>query len=102
MLTRAIQYTCVLTCLIGTLPCQGETAADRGTNIPSESTAVTTTVYPDVPETLDRSSSILSKVRETNEQIYGNLRSFVCNEEIQRFRGSTEQGKQIDTVTAKI
>jgi hypothetical protein len=46
---------------------------------------------------------ILERVREANDGIYSNLRSFVCNEVIERFRGAnSDEARQIDTVTAKV
>ncbi|MBV8897877.1 MAG: hypothetical protein JO051_15295 [Acidobacteriaceae bacterium] len=46
----------------------------------------------------------MSKARETNEEIYANLHSFVCDESVQRFRGSfsDEKGQQIDTLRATV
>ena len=50
------------------------------------------------------SRTILEKARETNEEIYKNLHSFVCSEEIQRFKGQLDatRAKRIDTVTATV
>jgi hypothetical protein len=46
---------------------------------------------------------ILQRVRESNDRIYADLRSFVCNEMIERFKGANrDEGHQIDTVTAKV
>jgi len=47
---------------------------------------------------------ILERARAANEDVYSSLQSFVCNEEIKRFRGSLkgEPGHPLDTVTAKL
>jgi len=47
---------------------------------------------------------LLSRVRSENEALYSNLQSFVCNEHIERFKGSFsgENARHIDTVTTKV
>lgn len=44
------------------------------------------------------------RVRAANEQLYGDLESFVCNEQMTRYKGSLSGDKahQIDTVTARV
>ncbi len=106
MLKKIAQYTCVFTWLIWSCPCFGDSAAVRN-DAPAADTASASkpaATSAAAGEIADRSKSILAKARDTNEAIYSSLRSFVCNEQIQRFKGSlgAETGKQIDTVTATV
>jgi hypothetical protein len=47
---------------------------------------------------------ILGRVRNANEQLYNDLESFVCNEQMTRYKGtlSGDKAHQIDTVTARV
>jgi hypothetical protein len=47
---------------------------------------------------------LLLRVRAANEQLYTDLESFVCNEQMTRYKGSLNGDKahQIDTVTARV
>lgn len=49
-------------------------------------------------------AELLKLVRAANDELYSNLQSFVCNEEMQRFRGriNGESSRQIDTVKARV
>jgi hypothetical protein len=49
-------------------------------------------------------NDILERARIANEDVYSSLQSFVCNEEINRFRGSLsgDTVHPLDTVTAKL
>lgn len=49
-------------------------------------------------------TELLGLVREANEEVYSNLQSFVCNEQMRRFKGriTGESSRQIDRVTAKV
>ncbi|HZS54584.1 MAG TPA: hypothetical protein VFA65_09290 [Bryobacteraceae bacterium] len=110
MLKQLACYTCVFVCTIGNTPCSGDSLAG-----PSDAQPVTTAA-PDpnsgresMPvlgsaEMIQRSSKILGMARETNEDVYNSLLSFVCSEQIERFKGplSTETAKQIDSVTATV
>ena len=83
MFKKTIEYTCVFTCLVMAFACFGASAAtDRAQKI----------------------RNILSKARATNLEIYANLHSFVCDEAIQRFKGSlgSENGREIDTLHATV
>ena len=92
---KAVQYTCVLTLLIG--------GAARATESTGDVTGPAKSPLAASAEMGDPGPSILPKAMETNEQIYGNLQSFVCNEEIRRFKGaSADDSKRIDTVTVKV
>ena len=55
-----------------------------------------------VPE--EAAGDLLSRVRAVNEQLYTDLESFVCNEQMTRYKGSLSGDKthQIDTVTARV
>jgi hypothetical protein len=46
----------------------------------------------------------LDRVRAANDQLYSDLESFVCNEQMTRYRGSLNGDKahQIDTLTARV
>ncbi|MBV9762543.1 MAG: hypothetical protein JO340_18430 [Acidobacteriaceae bacterium] len=46
----------------------------------------------------------LERVRSANEQLYSDLESFVCREEMTRYKGSLsgDKARQIDTVTARV
>jgi len=47
--------------------------------------------------------AILKRARAANEDVYASLQSFVCQEEINRFKGRLDgEGKALDTVTAKV
>jgi hypothetical protein len=104
MIKKIVQYTCVLTALITVSPCFGAAAAGP-TDVPRSETsaASASSAAPEFGD-FEKSRSILAKARDTNDEIYDNLHSFVCNEEIQRFKGplKAETGKQIDTVTATV
>ena len=53
---------------------------------------------------LARTQDLLSLVRAVNEEVFLNLQSFVCDEEIHRFKGrlSGESARHIDRVTTKV
>jgi hypothetical protein len=48
--------------------------------------------------------AILNRARDANEELYAQLQSFVCHEEIQRFRGSPDgrTSRSLDTITANV
>ena len=54
--------------------------------------------------TLGVSTDILERARVANDDVYSALQSFVCNEEINRFRGNLngQSAHPVDTVTAKL
>ncbi len=58
-------------------------------------------LLPAVPEL---NTDLLKLAREANEEVYSSLQSFVCNEEMHRFKGriSGASSRPIDTVTAKV
>jgi len=76
----------LLTSLLGAA--QGLVAADEG-SVRSEQNATAT---------------FLNKVREANLALYSDLRSFVCDEHIVRYRGYVDGSKarQLDTVSASV
>lgn len=92
-------YTCVFLCL---LPGSSAFAADSALG-PNVSTNATT-VAKLAPEYPDNKTVILAMARETNEEIFTQLHSFVCNEEIHRFKGWTDEEavKPIDTVETNV
>lgn len=47
---------------------------------------------------------LLDRARAANQQLYSELESFVCNEQILRYKGALDDaaGRRIDTVTARI
>ena len=47
---------------------------------------------------------LLDRIRAANEQLYNDLESFVCNEQMTRYKGSLSGDKahQIDTLTARV
>jgi hypothetical protein len=49
-------------------------------------------------------ADLLDRARAANEQLYTDLESFVCNEQIVRYKGTLDSstGRQIDTVTARV
>lgn len=49
-------------------------------------------------------ADLLQRVRAANEQLYADLKSFVCKERIVRYERRSDEGKprQIDTLTAKV
>jgi len=59
-------------------------------------------LVPAVP--VDSSTALLELVRQVNRQTFATLESFVCNEEMRRFKGriSSSGGRQIDTVTTTV
>lgn len=59
-------------------------------------------LVPAVP--VEPKADLLTLVHEANEEVYSNLQSFVCNEEMRRYKGriSGESSRNIDTVTAKV
>jgi hypothetical protein len=52
----------------------------------------------------ENSGELLRKAQSANEGLYSALQSFVCREQIQRYKGSlnSETGKPVDTVTASL
>lgn len=93
---KAVRYTCVFSLLV----LNGAARAGDTSGDVAGTAKVTLAPAGDFGE---RSSNVLAKARETNEQVYASLRSFVCKELIQRFRGAnTDEAKPIDTVTAKV
>lgn len=54
--------------------------------------------------TAPNSRDLLDRAREANEQLYGDLEAFVCNEQMMRYKGRVESptGRRIDTVTARV
>jgi hypothetical protein len=83
--------------------CFGGFAAARSATEADNAASAHTTTLLESNES-DESGSVLSKARDANDEIYANLRSFVCSEEIERFKGALDAvaGKQIDTVTATV
>ncbi|HMF75480.1 MAG TPA: hypothetical protein VK604_07435 [Bryobacteraceae bacterium] len=57
-----------------------------------------------VPRLTTSDVEILSKARDANEELYAQLKSFVCHEEIQRYRGVLDgrPARFLDTVTATL
>lgn len=57
-----------------------------------------------VPGSTDGSRELLARAQLSNELLYTDLESFVCNEHIDRFKGSVDGDKvhQLDTVTSKV
>ena len=51
-----------------------------------------------------RNSDLLAQVQLANEELYSSLQSFVCNEQVERYKGSLrgENARHIDTVTTKV
>jgi hypothetical protein len=87
-------------------PCFGDSAAAHS-DIPAAdrtSAAKPAAAITAEPGFIGKSRNILEKARDMNEEIYANLRSFVCSEEIERFKGplTTRTGKKIDSVTATV
>ncbi len=106
MIKKIAQYTCVFVCFGMSFPCLGDSGSG-----PADAPAVDRTGAPkasiapgDMGTSTERSIGVLLKARDTNEEIYRNLHSFVCSEEIERFRGpfETAAAKRIDTVTATV
>jgi hypothetical protein len=59
---------------------------------------------PPVSTELTAQTQLLEKSRLANDDLYANLKSFVCQEEIQRFKGDTRgsKSKSIDRVSANL
>lgn len=59
-------------------------------------------LVPAVPP--EQKAELLKLARAANEELYSSLQSFVCNEEMHRFKGrlSGESSREIDTVTARV
>ena len=104
MFGKVAQYACVLTCLMWSSPSFGASAGGRTEGSATPMTSAPAAATLDASEAAERSKNVLEKAREINEEIYSNLQSFVCNEEIARYKGrlESESGKQIDTVTATV
>ncbi len=64
--------------------------------------AVAAGFIPAVPAKND--ADLLALVRQANQELYASLESFVCNEDMRRFKGriTGESSSQIDQVTAKV
>ncbi|HEX4750670.1 MAG TPA: hypothetical protein VH302_14090 [Bryobacteraceae bacterium] len=95
-----VRYTCVFVCL---LPGLRSFAADSAV-APDASTNTALPVPKLAPEYPDKKTVILAMARDTNEEIFTQLHSFVCNEEIHRFKGWTNEEtiKPIDTVQTNV
>ena len=52
----------------------------------------------------EQDRNLLLKIRQVNDDVFTSLQSFVCNEQIERFRGKAGSGdaRPIDTVVAKV
>jgi hypothetical protein len=104
MIKKTAQYTCVFSCLVAAAPCFGAAGADPA-DVPHAEVSVSklASISPSNGD-FERGLSVLTKAREINDELYTNLHSFVCSEDIQRFKGSlkAETGKQIDTVSATV
>ncbi len=89
MSQKLARYTCVLIFLTAGWSCFAASVASA----PTDSAA-----------SFDRNQTILAKARRANEEIYTSLHSFICNEEMQRFKAlaALDEGKQIDAVTATV
>ncbi len=103
MSKKVVQYTCVFTCLVWIGPCLGDSKSSGSDSSGVDITSASKPVRADANDVPER-NSILEKARETNDELYRNLRSFVCNEQIERYKGAlyAETGRQIDTVTATV
>ena len=70
-------------------------------------TTETKTWVPSIPAVTlepEKTTDLLSRVRLANDQVYSDLQSFVCSEQIQRFKGPLTGGHEraIDRVSAKV
>ena len=93
---KAVQYTFALTLLV-------YSGSARATESTGDVTGPARLPLAAPAELGDPGPNILPKAADANDQIYANLQSFVCNEEIKRFKGAgADEGKQIDTVTVKL
>ena len=70
--------------------------------IVTKSDAVPPLPVPDLKS--GRDQDLLARVQMENELLYTDLQSFVCNEQIERYRGQlhSEKGHQIDTLTSRV
>ena len=61
-------------------------------------------IGPVSPANIESATDLLARVRQTNEDVFGSLKSFVCDEEIRRFKGSMrDEGRHpIDTISASV
>lgn len=105
MTPKIAQYTCVFIFLILNAPCFGDSTG-AGSDVPVDRTGVVKAAITlsGIGDFSQRSRSVLAKARDTNEEIYRNLHSFVCSEKIERFKGpfAAETAKRIDTVSATV
>jgi hypothetical protein len=85
----------------------GSAAAGASDSAASANDAPASLPLPTAPATVvptQQDTDLLNRARVSNQQLYTDLESFVCNEQIARFeaRLSGEKAHQIDTVTAKV
>src|SRR5579884_3872659 len=75
------------------------TAAPASMPVGQPEGAIPPGLRPAVPAAND-TADLLALVRDANEDVYANLQSFVCDEEIRRFKGRTngQDIRAIDTV----
>ena len=75
-----------------------------GSENDSRTPATTTIEVPNPAAAPASAGDLLARVRAANEQLYADLESFVCNEQMTRYKGplSGDKAHQIDTLTARV
>ena len=102
MKLTAIYRNSLLVASLSVAPCFSATPAMGAGDIPS--TTSTPTLSRDVIGFNSQTPDALNRVRAASEELYSDLQSFVCNEQMERFRGSINGAKahHVDTLTTKI
>ena len=86
-------------------------ASDRSSNVPDGTTTATVAPSPATDGVVrigaaDRpqDQELLARTAAANLDLYANLKSFVCNERVERFKGhiNSNSVRQLDTVTARL
>jgi hypothetical protein len=99
MLKNIARYTCVF---LSVAPALRVFAADSAAaDVPANANSKLAKVTPDHP---DKKTVVLALARKANDEVFTQLHSFVCNEEIHRFKGWTDDAavKAIDTVQTTV
>lgn len=117
MASRAVTFTLILSAVLWARNASDAEPADSGsdsrtaaatTDIPAPGVVATgvvaTGTTATAPATRPTEGDFLERVRAANEQLYADLESFVCHEQISRYRGSLsgDKARQIDTVTTRV
>jgi hypothetical protein len=102
----AVEFRAICVALLMSAVLSAGTDPERAASDNDSRTPATTTIeIPIAPPAIPASAGdLLVRVRAANEQLYADLESFVCNEQMRRYKGNLggDKAHQIDTLTAQV